>query len=104
LYPGTDEAGLISKREDERKERRAQILPKAQLHEPVRKSMKPSDLPKCCRNLGVAGQVPYGRIGEPPHIAQPMLWLAVDSSDHVNGTTLFVDGGMSLYPAFRGAA
>jgi glucose 1-dehydrogenase len=47
--------------------------------------------------------IPYGRIGEPPDIAQAVLWLAADLSDYVNGTTLFVDGGMSLYPAFRGA-
>ncbi len=46
--------------------------------------------------------IPYGRIGEPEDIAQAVLWLAADASDYVTGTTLFVDGGMSLYPAFRG--
>lgn len=46
--------------------------------------------------------IPYGRIGEPEDVAQAMLWLASDLSDYVTGTTLFVDGGMSLYPAFRG--
>jgi glucose 1-dehydrogenase len=40
--------------------------------------------------------IPYGRIGEPEDIAQAALWLASDASDYVNGTTLFVDGGMTL--------
>jgi glucose 1-dehydrogenase len=47
--------------------------------------------------------IPYGRIGEPEDIGQVVLWLASDLSDYVNGTTIFVDGGMSAYPAFRGA-
>lgn len=47
--------------------------------------------------------VPYGRIGEPADIGQAVLWLASDLSDYMNGTTMFVDGGMSAYPAFRGA-
>jgi glucose 1-dehydrogenase len=45
--------------------------------------------------------VPYGRIGEPEDIARAAVWLASDASDYVVGTTLFVDGAMSLYPAFR---
>lgn len=46
--------------------------------------------------------IPYGRIGEPEDIAQAVLWLASDASDYVVGTTLYVDGGMTLYPGFRG--
>ncbi len=46
--------------------------------------------------------IPYGRIGAPEDIAEAVLWLASDLSDYVIGTTLFVDGGMSLYPSFRG--
>lgn len=46
--------------------------------------------------------IPYGRIGEPEDIAEVVLWLASDLSDYVVGTTLFADGGMALYPAFRG--
>lgn len=46
--------------------------------------------------------IPYGRIGEPTDIAQAVLWLASDLSDYVIGSTLLVDGGMSLYPSFRG--
>ena len=46
--------------------------------------------------------IPYGRLGEPEDIARLVLWLASDLSDYVVGTTIFADGGMSLYPAFRG--
>ncbi|HWA86651.1 MAG TPA: SDR family oxidoreductase, partial [Opitutus sp.] len=44
--------------------------------------------------------VPYERIGEPDDIAQATVWLASDASDYIVGTTLFVDGGMTLYPGF----
>jgi len=44
--------------------------------------------------------VPYKRIGEPGDIARAAVWLASDDSDYVNGVTLFVDGGMTLYPEF----
>jgi glucose 1-dehydrogenase len=44
--------------------------------------------------------VPYRRIGEPEDIARAAVWLASDHSDYVVGTTLFVDGGMTLYPGF----
>ena len=47
--------------------------------------------------------IPYGRIGEPPDIANAVLFLASDLSDYMTGTTIFVDGGMTLFPAFRGA-
>jgi len=47
--------------------------------------------------------IPYGRIGEPPDIASAVLFLASDLSDYMTGTTIFMDGGMALYPAFRGA-
>ena len=44
--------------------------------------------------------IPYKRIGEPGDVAAVTVWLASDASDYVNGTTLYVDGGMLLYPAF----
>jgi glucose 1-dehydrogenase len=34
-------------------------------------------------------------------VARAALWLASDAADYVVGTTLFIDGGMCLYPAFR---
>src|SRR4029077_5086078 len=44
--------------------------------------------------------IPYQRIGEPEDIANAAVWLASDLADYVTGTTLFVDGGMTLYPGF----
>jgi glucose 1-dehydrogenase len=44
--------------------------------------------------------VPYKRIGEPDDIARAVAWLASDAADYVTGATLFVDGGMTLYPGF----
>jgi glucose 1-dehydrogenase len=44
--------------------------------------------------------VPYKRIGEPEDIAQAVAWLVSDAADYVTGATLFVDGGMMLYPGF----
>jgi len=45
--------------------------------------------------------IPYGRIGEPEDIARAVVWLASDASDYITGATLYVDGGMTLYPEFR---
>ncbi len=44
-------------------------------------------------------KMPYGRMAEPEDIAEAAVWLASDNSDYVTGTTLYVDGGMTLYPA-----
>jgi glucose 1-dehydrogenase len=44
--------------------------------------------------------VPYRRIGEPNDIAQAVAWLVSDAADYVTGTTLFIDGGMMLFPGF----
>jgi glucose 1-dehydrogenase len=46
--------------------------------------------------------IPYGRIGTPEDVARAVVWLASDDSDYVTGTTLTIDGGMMLYPAFSG--
>lgn len=45
-------------------------------------------------------QIPYGRIGDPEDIAKAVRWLASDEADYITGTTLYVDGGMTLYPSF----
>ncbi|MBH2036940.1 MAG: glucose 1-dehydrogenase [Pseudomonadales bacterium] len=45
--------------------------------------------------------IPYGRIGDVEDIANAVVFLASDASDYIVGTTLFIDGGMSLYPEFR---
>ncbi|MEP7230541.1 MAG: SDR family oxidoreductase [Ginsengibacter sp.] len=44
--------------------------------------------------------IPYGRIGQPEDIGKVAVWLASDESDYITGTTIFVDGGMLLYPGF----
>ncbi len=44
--------------------------------------------------------IPYGRIGETADIGKVAVWLASDDSDYVNGISLFVDGGMTLFPGF----
>ena len=44
--------------------------------------------------------IPYGRIGQPEDIGRAAVWLVSDDSDYVHGQTLFVDGGMTLYPEF----
>jgi glucose 1-dehydrogenase len=44
--------------------------------------------------------IPYGRIGQPEDIGQAAVWLASDASDYVHGQSIFVDGGMTLYPEF----
>ena len=45
--------------------------------------------------------IPYERVGDAADIAHAAVWLASDQSDYITGTTLFVDGGMTLYPGFR---
>jgi len=45
--------------------------------------------------------IPNKRIGEPVEIGRAAVWLASDESDYVQGITLFVDGGMTLYPGFE---
>jgi glucose 1-dehydrogenase len=44
--------------------------------------------------------IPYNRIGEPDDIGKLAAWLASDEADYITGTTIFMDGGMTLYPGF----
>lgn len=44
--------------------------------------------------------IPYKRIGEPEDIGSVAAWLSSDESEYINGTTIFVDGGMTCYPGF----
>jgi 3-oxoacyl-[acyl-carrier protein] reductase len=41
-------------------------------------------------------RIPLGRLGEPLDIARTVLFLCSDQASYVTGTTLVVDGGMSL--------
>jgi len=45
--------------------------------------------------------IPYGRVGNVEDIAHAAVWLASDLADYVTGTTLYIDGGMTLYPGFH---
>jgi glucose 1-dehydrogenase len=45
--------------------------------------------------------IPYKRIGEPEDIARAAVWLMSDEADYLTGTSLYVDGGMTLYPGFE---
>ncbi|RFM28250.1 glucose 1-dehydrogenase [Deminuibacter soli] len=56
------------------------------------------DTPEAAEKL--LGLIPYQRIGETSDIGKAAVWLASDESDYVNGITLFVDGGMTLFPGF----
>src|SRR6201996_5590802 len=44
--------------------------------------------------------IPYNRIGKPEDIGKLAAWLASDEADYITGTTIFMDGGMTLYPGF----
>lgn len=44
--------------------------------------------------------IPYKRIGEPEDIGRVTAFLASDQADYINGASIFVDGGMTLYPGF----
>ncbi len=44
--------------------------------------------------------VPYKRIGEAEDIGHAAVWLASDAADYVTGISLYIDGGMTLYPGF----
>ncbi|MFE1909401.1 SDR family oxidoreductase [Streptomyces gardneri] len=44
--------------------------------------------------------IPYDRIGDPEDIANAVVALSSDLMDYVVGATLYVDGGMTLFPGF----
>jgi glucose 1-dehydrogenase len=52
------------------------------------------------RRQAVLEEIPWGRWGEPEDVACAVAWLASAQADYVVGSTLFVDGGMTLYPKF----
>jgi len=51
---------------------------------------------------GMLRLIPAGRVGDGVDVARAVAFLASDASDYITGQTLFVDGGMTLYPEFRG--
>jgi glucose 1-dehydrogenase len=48
----------------------------------------------------VESEIPLGHFGQPEQIAAAVAWAASDQANYVTGTTIVVDGGMSLYPKF----
>ena len=48
----------------------------------------------------VEAEIPWGRLGQPDEVAAAIAWLAGPEAQYVTGSTLFVDGGMTLYPGF----
>ena len=47
------------------------------------------------------GLVPYKRIGEPDEVGVVAAFLASDLADYITGTSIYIDGGMMLYPGFE---
>jgi glucose 1-dehydrogenase len=45
-------------------------------------------------------EIPLGHFGQPEDIASAVVWVASERASYVTGTTIVVDGGMSLYPKF----
>ena len=48
----------------------------------------------------IESEIPWGRMGKPQEIAAAIAWLASDEAGYITGTTVVIDGGMSLYPKF----
>ena len=46
-------------------------------------------------------KIPYGRIGQPEDVANLCCFLSSDVSDYITGSTVYIDGGMTLYPSFQ---
>jgi glucose 1-dehydrogenase len=52
------------------------------------------------KRKAVEEEIPLGRTGKPEEIAATIAWVASDEASYVTGSTIFVDGGMTLYPKF----
>ena len=48
----------------------------------------------------VLKQIPISRIGNPQEVANAVEFLASEKASYITGTTIYVDGGMTLYPSF----
>jgi len=62
-------------------------------------NMKAWDTPEAYAEL--LRLIPYKRIGEAAEIGRAAAWLASDYADYITGQTIYVDGGMTLYPGFE---
>jgi glucose 1-dehydrogenase len=52
------------------------------------------------KEAGLLELIPYGRLGQCGDVARIAVWMPSDDSDYVTGTTLYVDGGMTLHPGW----
>ncbi|MGE5595211.1 MAG: glucose 1-dehydrogenase [Hyphomicrobiales bacterium] len=52
-------------------------------------------------NADLLSKIPLGRIGATEEVASLVAYLASDAASYITGTTVFVDGGMTLYPSFE---
>jgi glucose 1-dehydrogenase len=52
------------------------------------------------KRAAVEDEIPLGRTGKPEEVAAAIAWVAGPEGEYVVGSTLFVDGGMTLYPKF----
>ena len=52
------------------------------------------------KRRAIEAEIPLGRLGQPEEVAAAIAWLAGPEAQYITGSTLFVDGGMSLYPNF----
>ncbi|CPO62661.1 glucose-1-dehydrogenase [Staphylococcus aureus] len=46
--------------------------------------------------------IPLNEIGEADQVANINVFLASEEASYIHGTTIYVDGGMTNYPAFMG--
>ncbi|MEB3359686.1 MAG: glucose 1-dehydrogenase [Synechococcales bacterium] len=53
------------------------------------------------KRSNVEGHIPMGRIGTPEEMAAAAAFLVSDEASYITGQTLFIDGGLTLYPTFR---
>ncbi|MER0442353.1 SDR family oxidoreductase [Emticicia sp. W12TSBA100-4] len=44
--------------------------------------------------------IPYNRIGQPSDIGKLAVFLASDDSDYITGSSMFIDGGMTVFEGF----
>jgi glucose 1-dehydrogenase len=52
------------------------------------------------KRRAIEAEIPMGRLGQPEEVAAAIAWLAGPDARYITGSSLFVDGGMSLYPNF----
>lgn len=67
----------------------------------IRTPMNNSALEDRAAYDGLMALIPYKRIGEPEEIGRLAAFLASDYADYITGTSVYVDGGMTLYPGFE---